>query len=548
MLTFRMDETNFADGGRDGTRIVPDAGLKTDFNEWTADSNTLGLWHLHDGGCVGEGDGVTDASGNGHNLTNYGADPAENGYRFIRANLDYMQGALGMLPALAATTFECWLSGWAHADGETAYIGELYWSATWRTLLYAMKSATPASSWIEYAWVENGTERSARWTNAAVASLLGGKDPIHLAGVVDAANGSVRLFVNGVQRASSVATLASPNMAASVVLGWNTAKPASRSLSAVLDEVRVSSAARYTGGFTPYRLRSAGTYTGLTFDATRTQARWSDLVCAQTIPSGTGILYEVRAADETDAFGDPQAPWQSYDGDPSILPDGRYLQWRATLAASSDRLLSPTLEYVETQASEAGYNIYHASGPDPEALDYGDPDLRLGPAVTQVATDVLLPGAVHWFGIRPVDARGIESPTAQDEVRLELDEQGQKVPDRPAGILQLSAKPLPQGLVALQWRWRAGLAGALPQAFRVFGDGGTGTIDYQTPLGEVAYQATRQQYAWESGELAGDLEHQLAVRAVTAGGVWDEQPAVVRVTPDTESPADVDDLQAEAIL
>jgi len=122
------------------------------------------------------------------------------------------------------------------------------------------------------------------------------------------------------------------------------------------------------------------------------------------------------------------------------------------------------------------------------------------------------------------------------------------VPDRPAGALTLSARPLPVGMVRLQWRYRIGELGVVPQVFQIFGDGGTGTIDYDTPLGEVPYRQDQSWYAWTSGQLASGLAHQLAVRAITAGGVWDEQPACVQITPDHTAPTEVDALEAETIL
>ena len=196
----------------------------------------------------------------------------------------------------------------------------------------------------------------------------------------------------------------------------------------------------------------------------------------------------------------------------------------------------------------AGYNLYHATGADPESLDYSQPSARVGPGITQFETQALQAGAVHWFGIRPVDARGIESPLTQDELRLELDAQGQRVADRPAGALTLAARPLPDGAAGLEWRWRAGYGGVVPQVFRIFGDGGTGVINYAAPLGEVPYSGGINIYAWTSGPLAGGAEQQLAVRAITAGGVWDDQPAVATVTPDDSAPGSVDALEAEAIL
>jgi hypothetical protein len=197
--------------------------------------------------------------------------------------------------------------------------------------------------------------------------------------------------------------------------------------------------------------------------------------------------------------------------------------------------------------SESGYNLYHAMGADPEALDYAQPFARVGPAVAQVQTPTLDAGAVHWFCIRPVDARGVESPLAQDEVRLELDSQGRRVADRPAGVLALAARPLPLGVVRLDWRYRPGREGVVPQVFRVFGDGGTGTINYGSALGEVPCLNSRANYTWTSGQLLSGTAQQLAVRAITAAGVWDEQPAVESITPDGAAPAAVDNLQAEVM-
>ena len=88
MLVFRVDEQNFDEGERDGVRIVPSQGLKVDFDELVPDGQTLGLWHLHDGACQGEGTGLADASGAGHHLTNHGAEPVEDGYRFVLADGD----------------------------------------------------------------------------------------------------------------------------------------------------------------------------------------------------------------------------------------------------------------------------------------------------------------------------------------------------------------------------------------------------------------------------------------------------------------------------
>lgn len=551
MLTFRMDETNFAEGDRAGVRIASGEGLKVDFDEFAADGQTLGLWHLHDGCCQGEGTGLEDESGNGHDFANHGAASVEDGYQFARDEADYMDAAFASQPARSQVTLEAWVRGWSNSLDARGQLFCFYQPTTWahRIYLFVERATNPGASYFDAILnIGGGAPKSdIVWMSADVADLLDSGDPWHVAVVLDAASTpkTFRLFVNGVMRAEGSGGAIAGLPADDYRLRLARGPGASGYTSAVLDEVRLSAAARYPADLTPDRLLASGTFTAPTFDAVRLQADWTDLVRTQSVPGGCETDWQVRAGDETDVNGDPQALWQPYSGDPQALPDGRYFQWRATLSASEDHLASPTVESVETLASEAGYNLYHASGTGPESLDYDEPWTQVGPSITEVETDALAVETVHWFGIRPVDTDGRESPVAQGEVRLEINAQGEQEPDRPAGALAASAAPLPLGAARLQWRYRIGLGGVLPQTFRIFGDGGTGTIDYETPLDEAPWREGQSWYAWTSDPLTPGVEHQLAVRAVTAGGVWDEQPAVARVTPDAAPPGEVDALEAE---
>ena len=550
MRVFRVDEQNFGGGERDGVRIVTGQGLKVDFDELVPDGQTLGLWHLHDGACEGEGMGLEDESGGGHNLTNHGATSVEDGYRFVRADGDYMDARLLGEPSRDEMTFEFWLRDWSLAAGDIAYLLHYHsdTGTTYRDYFTASRNAVPANSYIRFSHAYSPNLWQATWTGADVAALLDGDEPIHIAGVLNKTAGWIRLYVNGRERAA-VNTVTQGTRADdyTLTLASENAHLATRFLSGILDEVRLSSTPRYSSTFTLHRLLASSTYTSPTFDAVRAQADWLDLLTEQTAPPGTSIAWDVRAADQADAFGNPQAVWAPYSGNPADLPNGRYFQWRATLSTSADRLTSPTIVSVEAQASEAGYNLYHATGSGPDSLDYAAPWAEVGPSVNEAETEALNTSAVHWFGIRPVDVGGVESPLTQAEVRLELDESGARVPDRPAGALTLSARPLPLGMVWLQGRYRIGELGVVPQVFQIFGDGGTGTIDYNTPLGEVPYRQDQSWYAWTSGQLASGIEHQLAVRAVAQGEVWDEQPAIARVTPDADAPGEVAALEAEVV-
>jgi hypothetical protein len=546
MRTFRSDPTNFIQGTRNGTRIVSGAGVKADFNEFAPDSGALGLWHLHNAGCQGEGTGLDDASGNGHPMTNHGATPEEDGYRFVRAEQDYMlSGDILFASAQGLITLEGWVRDWQTGPDNTAYLLSLSRLTLPYNALEVTARLAGAGSYIQVSLCVDGNwVAGATWAGVAVQSLLTGSPPWHLAVVLEAPS-RLSLYVGGIKRAEKTADI--PALAAGTYrlrLGHD----GGAAPTCVLDEVRLSKVVRYASAFTPQRLVASGMYTSPTLDCLRTRARWLDVLRTATVPDGCSIIWEVRAADRLDAGGEPVGIWGMYVGDPSVLPVGRYFQWRATLSTASDRLATPLIQSVETQASDRGYNIYHATGPGPDSLDYAEPCARVGPDVVLVDVLPLEAGAVHWFGIRPVDARERETPTVQQEARLDLDVTGEWVMPRPAGALAASAQPAPHAAARLRWRYRVGKDGVVPQTFRIFGDGGTGQINYTTPLGEVPYGEGQIWYAWSSSPLAPGVEHQLAVRAVTADGIWDEQPAVARATPDATPPAVVDALKAETVL
>jgi len=548
MLVFRVDEQNFGGGERDGVRIVTGQGLKVDFDELVPDGQALGLWHLHDGTCQGEGTGLADASGAGHHLTNHGAEPVEDGYRFVLADGDYMDAAFAGQPARSAVTLECWVRAWQTPLDSYGMVAHFYRGSSSWLYLYGRRSTNPASSVLVARGLAAGNDFMAQWAGTGADAFLASATAWHMAGVIDSTVPIIRLFVDGQLRASSatgVTALAAGDY--TLRLGMHRTV-GTWPLSAILDEVRLSSAVRYAANFTPHRLLPSGAYAGPTLDAIRIQADWLDLLSEQQVPEGCAVSWDVRAADETDAFGHPQALWQPYAGDPATLPDGRYLQWRAALSATADRFTSPAITSVEASASEAGYDLYRGSGSGPESIDYAQAFARAGPGVREAQTGPLEAGTVHWFGIRPVDARGIESPITQSEARIELDASGAPVPDRPAGALAIGAQAMPLGAVRLTWRYRPGITGVVPRTFRIFGDGGGGTIDYGSPLGEVSFETGCVAYAATVEGLASGIEHQLAVRAVTQGEVWDEQPATARVTPDADAPGEVAALEAEVVL
>ena len=81
-------------------------------------------------------------------------------------------------------------------------------------------------------------------------------------------------------------------------------------------------------------------------------ARWDGLFWDGTFPAGTAVTFEARAGDTAFTANDTSPDWLAFGANSPVtvgLPDGRYMQWRATLS-TSDNSTTPIL-------SEVG--IYH---------------------------------------------------------------------------------------------------------------------------------------------------------------------------------------------
>ena len=77
--------------------------------------------------------------------------------------------------------------------------------------------------------------------------------------------------------------------------------------------------------------------------------------------------------------------------------------------------------------------------------------------------------------------------------------------------------------VLVQWGYNPIWEQAAPASFDVFSDGGTGTMDWTTPVANVAFEDGEMAYGWVSGVLAAGA-WRFNVRAKTSGGVYSLVP------------------------
>ena len=96
-----------------------------------------------------------------------------------------------------------------------------------------------------------------------------------------------------------------------------------------------------------------GEVIGPVIDTGAAATSWGELDWQATVPTGTTVELHVRAADAAFTSADNTPSWQSVNTPPVTtgLPQGRYLQWKATLRTSNTALTS-TLAWVSLSYGE----------------------------------------------------------------------------------------------------------------------------------------------------------------------------------------------------
>jgi hypothetical protein len=141
-------------------------------------------------------------------------------------------------------------------------------------------------------------------------------------------------------------------------------------------------------------------------------------------------------------------------------------------------------------------------------------------------------------------AGGVEDQNESQIVRVEFDAAGELLGSEPNAPESVCARPAAGGCVELRWRYSPAGQEAAPSVFEVFGDGG-GTMDWQTPIAEVAYRRGRADYQWTSAAFEHGARLRFAVRAKSAMGVSERNETVVIVETDALGPAPLTVFLAE---
>ncbi len=154
-------------------------------------------------------------------------------------------------------------------------------------------------------------------------------------------------------------------------------------------------------------------------------------------------------------------------------------------------------------------------------------------------------GTTYFYVVRRVNNCGDEECTFAAAVRVSIDTNGELAPLQPNSVFEVRAGQIEGNKVQLVWFYCPVEQQSAPVCFKVYGDGGTGQIDYENPIVTVRYLG-RKFYSYQSESLDAGT-YLFCIRAEDAAGVENSSLARIKVQLDTTCPGEVNILRTETV-
>lgn len=196
-----------------------------------------------------------------------------------------------------------------------------------------------------------------------------------------------------------------------------------------------------------------------------------------------------------------------------------------------------------------GYNLYRGT-PTAEDIDEDVPVGAAGFGAVKVSNFAWWPhaaGTECFYALRAIGGGGVESDSCDPPVSVAFDAAGNFIGGLPNSPTDLSVSLAPGGRFVLRWTCSSIRQETPPVEFRIHSDGGTGTMDYETVVGQVAYDAGQVHFNYTSDTHAHGTARQWGVRAVSKYGREDGNQVTVRATADAVGPDPHPNLLSECV-
>jgi hypothetical protein len=148
------------------------------------------------------------------------------------------------------------------------------------------------------------------------------------------------------------------------------------------------------------------------------------------------------------------------------------------------------------------------------------------------------PSQQYYYQVVPINPGGVEAVVpvrSSTGVRSGID--GQAVSPVPPPPRDLAAAAIAGGRLRITWSAQADPKRVDVRQFAIYGDAGTGTIDYASPLATVSAGRLPRNYAWVSDAFAHGTAVKIAVRSRTLAGVEETNTTYATATADALGPS-----------
>ncbi len=195
----------------------------------------------------------------------------------------------------------------------------------------------------------------------------------------------------------------------------------------------------------------------------------------------------------------------------------------------------------------AGCSVLHR-GPSMERIDF---DNLL--AVADLNADTISPpsylahdnSSTYFYVVRRVNRCGYQEHTLSAAIKVSIDADGNLIKPQPNKIFSRYARQVDSDKVQLLWYYCPVGQKSGPKYFRIYYDGGTGQIDYESPIATMDYEG-RRFYSYLTNALDAD-KYLFAIRAEYTSGVSNSTKASLRIQLNTINPDAIDILNVEAV-
>jgi len=153
----------------------------------------------------------------------------------------------------------------------------------------------------------------------------------------------------------------------------------------------------------------------------------------------------------------------------------------------------------------------------------------------------------YFYAVRRVSGSGKQELGTQAVVKLSLDENGKMKGKRTNRVLGLAAHAVPGGRIKVYWWYWCMGQEVEPRSFKVYGDNGSGEIDYDEEIAEVDFAGSRL-YSFLSDAGKDSTVYRFSVRAVGSNGMDDGSLAFAEMCVDLSGPDSLDELMVDTVF